>query len=98
MVIDREMLEDLLKYEPDPYRCTELSPTPCQIYWELRERVLRELEDYEISIYEHLIEVHILALAVSSNITAKEAYEDVWDRLKRKAKLILETEFKEGGK
>lgn len=95
MVISREMVRQLYEYEPDPHSCTKSSTVPCNIYWSVREKLYQILEPYEISLYELMIEAHILALAVSANITAEDVYEDVWNRIKRKAKLLLLTDLGE---
>jgi len=95
-MIDKKLLKELLEYEPDPDRCTQLSPVPCQIYWAIRNKVDGLLKNYEVCLYELMIEAHILALVVSSGMTAEEMYEEVWAKIKRKVRVVLETEFKEG--
>lgn len=88
--LDKKLLEDLLKYEPDAFNRFSKTP-PCTTYWKLREKISEVLNDYELFLYENLVLLDFLAKKITGGDNdVMFSYVAIWDGTKMLAKELLE--------
>jgi len=95
-VIDRKVLEELLKYKSNPMNVVSFSTPPCVIYKQLKCRVQQVLDYNELDLFMYLLKIRLLAWMMIGGYGLEHSYNHLWKRVKETVSdMLREIEVKE---